>query len=395
MSKSKQIQAQIKQNEQIQLTPEQLEVINLEEQIALEELMTRNCLINVVAGSHAYGTNIEGSDWDERSIFVDDMSRIILPFDKIEQGKYRDDDKVSYELSKYMPLLLAQNPNVIELLWTDSKDILFISPLGQLLRDNREQFLSKAIKDSYAGYAMKQLQRIKGHNKWINNAQPEREPEKQDFISVVWNFSGNKNYNKKSPTSGYVAISLGDHNYSLWEAVKLDLPQKKSWIDKRGNPNPIDKGQFDKINPNNLPPDLIVKINDDLFDSHHTNWKMYWQWKTHRNEKRGELEEKYGFDTKHAMHLIRLLRSGCDILEHGVVPVKRNDAEYLKDVRFGKYTYEEVLAESTKLNLRIQELSKDSPLPDEPNYNLAKELMLEIYTKQWNISPEVIKKLKI
>lgn len=370
----------------------QIDEKKLQEQIELENLATNNCLVRVVAGSHAYGTNIEGSDWDERSIFVDDMPRIVLPFEKIELVQFREDDKVAYELSKYMPLLLAQNPNVIELLWTDEQDVLYKNDLGQMLIDHRKDFLSIRVKESYVGYAMAQLKRIKGHNKWINSPQPEEEPKQSDFSSVVWNFSGDKAYNKKVPFEGYVAIDIGDHNFSLWNASKLNLSEKKSWIDKRGNPNPIAKEEFDKININSLSPDLIVKINFNSFEHFHNNWKDYWKWKKNRNEKRGALEEKYGYDVKHAMHLIRLLRSGVDILEKGIVPVKREDAAYLLDIRSGKYTYEEIVAESEKLSKKVEELGKKSNLPQEANFSLAKEIMLEIYSRQWNMSIKEVRK---
>lgn len=365
-------------------TPEN--ILAEEKQINLEKLATDNMLINVVAGSHAYGTNIEGSDWDERSIFTDSITNVVLPFEKIEQVQYREDDKVSFELSKYMPLLLQQNPNVIELIWTDEKDVLFKNEAGGILIDNRKNFLSIKVKDSYAGYAMAQLKRIKGHNKWINNPQPVREPEQRDFCSVIWNFTNNKQYNKTVPIDGYIAISIGDNTYSLWESRKLGLDPNISWFDKRGNPKIIEKNEFDKINTNNISPDAIVKINFDLFDSHHTNWKMYWNWKKNRNEKRSALEDKHGYDVKHAMHLIRLLRSGLDILKYGVVPVKREDFQYLLDIRFGQYTYEEIVKESENLHSQIHEISKKSNLPSEPNKDLAKEIMLNIYMKQWNVS---------
>jgi predicted nucleotidyltransferase len=376
-----------------QKTQEQLEQERIEKQQKLEKIAEDNCILRVVAGSNAYGTNNPSSDWDERGIFVDEMPRIVLPFEKIEQVTLSHDDIVLFELSKYMPLLLTQNPNVIELIWTDEKDVLHKTELGQLLLDNRKSFLSKQVKESYAGYAHSQLKRIKGHNKWINNPQPEQEPEPKDFTSVVWNFSGAKEFNKKVPFSGFVAIDLGDGHYSLWSMDKLKI-DRKPWIDKRGNPNPIPKQEFEKFNPNNLPPDMIVKLNKTLFESHHTNWKAYWNWKTHRNEKRSELEEKYGYDVKHAMHLIRLLRSGVDILEHGIVPVRRPDREYLLDIRNGKYTYEEIVAESERLTQKVEEVSKKTLLPSEPDYGLAREIMMEIYTKQWNLSPKEIKQAK-
>lgn len=376
--------------EQKELTPEEL--ILLEKQIELEKVATQNCLLRVVAGSHAYGTNIPSSDWDERGIFVDLKERILLPFEKVEQVQFREDDIVYFELSKYIPLLLEQNPNVIELLWTEPKDILFISEAGQLLVDNRKKFLTSRIKDSYVGYAAGQLKRIKGHNKWINNPQPEREPEQQDFLSIVWNLSQNKSFNKMIPKENHVAVSLGDNHYSIWSCEKLGIPSK-SWIDKRGNPNPILKVDFDKFNAQDLSPEVIVKVNRKLFEDTHNNWKLYHTWKNNRNEKRSALEALHGYDTKHAMHLIRLLRSGADILEHGFVPVRRPDFEYLLDIRNGIYSYDEIVKESERLSEKVNQLSKKTSLPSEPDFELAKKLMLEIYETQWSLSPVKSRKL--
>ena len=368
---------------EIQRTPQELEQI----QQKLEDMANENCILRVVAGSHAYGTNIPSSDWDERAIFADVKQRVLLPFEKIEQIQFREDDKVYFELSKYMPLLLSQNPNVIELIWTDSKDVLFKNELGDLLLDNRHEFLSKQVTDSYVGYAMSQLKRIKGHNKWINNPQPEREPQMADYISILWNYSGDKENNKRLAKENYTAVSIGDGNFALWDNDKLNV-KRKNWLDNKGNPVAFKKPEFDLINTQGLPPDVIVKTNKKLYEDGHENWKSYWSWKKNRNEKRSELEEKYGYDVKHAMHLIRLLKSGVDILEKGIVPVKRDDAAYLLDIRGGKYTYEEITKESEKLSEKVRSLSEKTNLPEKPNYDLAKEIMIEIYQKQWKLSPE-------
>lgn len=357
-----------------------------QKQMDLEKIAKDNCLLRVVAGSNAYGTALPTSDWDERGIFVDKIERVVLPFEKIELVEFSVDDIVYYELSKYMPLLLSQNPNVIELLWTDDNDILFKSDLGQLLIDNRSEFLCKKVKDSYVGYAKSQLGRIKGHNKWINSPQPEQEPERKDFATVVWNNSGNKEFNKTIPKVGFIGADLGDNHFGLFEQSKLGV-EKNTWFDKRGNPNLLSREELYNLTKiNKINPDLIVKINQRAFDDAHKNWKGYWDWKKNRNEKRSALEEQFGYDTKHAMHLIRLLRSGADILEFGYVPVKRNDAQYLLDIRFGKFSYEEIITESERLSQRVEALSSSSALKEEPNYSLAKDVMLEIYQKQWNMS---------
>ena len=54
-------------------------------------------------------------------------------------------------------------------------------------------------------------------------------------------------------------------------------------------------------------------------------WDQYQNWKKTRNSARAELEEKYGYDTKHAYHLVRLIRMCRETLITGLVTVKRPD----------------------------------------------------------------------
>lgn len=347
-----------------------------------DDFVKDNTILQVVAGSHAYGTNLPTSDWDERGIFIDNMERIMLPFEKVEQHKFEYDDIVVFELSKFMPLLLEQNPNVIELIWTAPEDVLKLTKEGQILLDHRQDFLTLKIKDSYVGYARSQLGRIKGHNKWINNPQPEKEPEPIDFFSVVWNYSENKEFNKSYPRENYFAINLGDNHFGLFENTDGKFP---NWVDKRGNPNPLEKGKIKQIHELNKKPEIIVKFNQKSFDDIHSNWKSYWTWKKNRNEKRAELEIKHGYDTKHAMHLIRLLKSGCEILEHNQVFVKREDKDFLLSIRDGKYTYDEVIKMSEDLTNKVQDIAKKSTLPSETNYELAKSLMVKMYSEHWGL----------
>lgn len=344
-----------------------------------EEIAKKNNILRVVAGSHAYGTNINGSDWDERGIFADTMERVILPFEKIETVQCEKDDVVYYELSKYMPLLLKQNPNVLEILWVDKKDIIEKNECGDILIDNKKEFLSIEVKDKYVAYAIGQLNRIKGHNGWINNPQPENPPIQKDYISVLWNNTDIKEYNKTVPVKNYIARHIGNHVYGLW---KNQEEIERSWINKDGIPVVIPK-EKEFLYPKT--PSLIVKLNMNEYEEKLNIWKNYWTWKKNRNEKRGELETKFGYDTKHAMHLVRLLKSGIEILENNVVPVKREDASFLIDIRNGIYSYDEILKIVKKLEEKINIISTKSNLPKTPNIELGKEIMLCIYKKMWGI----------
>jgi predicted nucleotidyltransferase len=351
----------------------------------LENLGNKNLILKTIAGSRAYGTNRPESDIDERGIFISPINHYInIVNPPIEQIQYSVNDVVYFELSKYMKLLLDQNPNVVELLWTDKNDILYCNEFGKLLIDYRSEFLSIKIKESFVGYAMAQLKRIKGHNKWLNNPQSIDAPQEKNFTSIVWNYTTNKEYNKHVPTEGFVALSLGNDIYSLWDSKKLQT--KRNWIDKKGKILSLDKEELEELNKNNYPPDIIVKFHRNNYENQYNNWKGYWTWKENRNEKRAILENKFGYDVKHAMHLIRLLRSGRDILKNCEVPVKRKDKDFLLSILYGELSYEQVVEESEKLLKEVEYYSLSTKLPKEPNKQLAEEICITIYQNYWKLS---------
>lgn len=138
----------------------------------LQQLMTENLLVKHKAGSHAYGTNIATSDEDYRGIFCADPINVRTPFFKVEEAEdTNEEDTKLYELAAYMKLCLDCNPNIIETLWVDDADITFRTPAYDLLRSARHELLSSKIAFTTSGYALAQLKRIRGHNKWLTQAQ--------------------------------------------------------------------------------------------------------------------------------------------------------------------------------------------------------------------------------
>lgn len=103
-----------------------------------------------IGGSHAYGTNVEGSDVDIRGAAG---SPEILGFNRFEQVINNQTDTVIYAINKFVNLLVQCNPNVIELLGNDPKLYVNMTPEGQMLLDNKELFLTRRIAYSYGGFA--------------------------------------------------------------------------------------------------------------------------------------------------------------------------------------------------------------------------------------------------
>jgi predicted nucleotidyltransferase len=95
--------------------------------------------------------------------------------------------------------------------------------------------------------------------------------------------------------------------------------------------------------------------------------QQYDEWVRKRNPERAELERKHGYDTKHAMHLLRLLRMAREILERGEVLVKRPDAAELLSVRDGALSFDDLLARAEEMGEALPRLAAASPLPDQPD----------------------------
>jgi hypothetical protein len=132
--------------------------------------------------------------------------------------------------------------------------------------------------------------------------------------------------------------------------------------------------------------DRHVEIyNKDAYKSALRKWKQYWHWKRNRNPERAVLEEKYGYDTKHAMHLIRLLRVGREILLEGDVIVDRYhlDRGHLLNIRNGKFTYDEILEESQIIMDDIEHLKTHSTLPKKADRIAIEAMMIELYEDYW------------
>lgn len=134
-----------------------------------QKLIETNLLVRMLGGSHAYGTNLPTSDVDYRGLFFAPQECIRTPFFNMnEVTDTREEDTKYYDLNQFMKLYTTMNPNILELLFTDRSKIELTSDPYEHLRANGSKLLSSKVAFTFSGYAIAQLKRIKGHNKWIN-----------------------------------------------------------------------------------------------------------------------------------------------------------------------------------------------------------------------------------
>lgn len=349
-----------------------------------QEQIHTNLIVKHYAGSHAYGTALPTSDVDFRGIFVCDAINVRTPFFKIEEvADTNEEDTKIYELSQFMKLALDCNPNVIETLWVDEKSIVFTTPEYQLLREHAPQLLSSKIAFTTSGYALSQLKRIRGHNRWLNNPQPEEQPQMVEFVSMVQHLvQGNvqptmpRDFNLRNFVDDWRMVPFGKDIYGLYK-IKGYTPFNQT--------TGVLNGNFEDESRSHLGhPEYVVKFNRQEYENEKMNWEQYWIWKKNRNKTRSALEEQYGYDSKHAMHLVRLLRMGVEALTEGVIKVHRPDAAELLEIRNGKWTYDEVVRYAEQTDKMVREnLYIKTSLPKKPNIHLAAELIMKVQDMMW------------
>ena len=101
-----------------------------------------NIMFLTVAGSHAYGTNVETSDLDIRGCAFNSRSDLI-GLSNFEQFINNATDTTVYGFNKLVNLLLNCNPNTIELLGCKPDHYLMMNEAGKALIANRKMFLSQ------------------------------------------------------------------------------------------------------------------------------------------------------------------------------------------------------------------------------------------------------------
>uniref|UniRef100_A0AAU8GFA1 Nucleotidyltransferase n=1 Tax=Salmonella phage vB_SEnST11_KE23 TaxID=3161174 RepID=A0AAU8GFA1_9CAUD len=343
-------------------------------------------LMRCYSGSLAYGTNLPTSDVDIRGIFCAEMKFIRTPFFNIkEQTLVDEEDGKIYELTNFMKLFVEMNPNIIELMFVDEGDILQSSDAYAYLRTMAPELLSSKVAFSFSGYAMAQLKRIRGHDKWISNPQPQEKPTQKEFFRLVHNYSEHPLLKHEDFMRALdnlndfcILVPYGNDVYGVMENF-----DSSGLFNGDGSIRKIDYQQLSDSDKKRKPL-FIVKYLAEEHKQAKEKHRNYWTWKENRNEARHELEVQYGYDTKHAMHLVRLMRMAEEILTDGKVLVKRPDAQELLDIRGGKWTLDELLAWADEKDRYIREdLYKKTDLPRATDLDLAARVLMTAQDICW------------
>lgn len=96
----------------------------------------------------------------------------------------------------------------------------------------------------------------------------------------------------------------------------------------------------------------------------------------HREGKRKETYDKYGYDVKFAAHLCRLLGQAEELLTTGDLNLRRN-SDHLKSIRKGEVSEEDVKKWAANKELYLEQVYHESKLPWGPPESEIKDLLLK------------------
>ena len=194
-----------------------------------------NLIFLTVAGSHAYGLATETSDMDIRGIFIADKTYVIGD-NRIEHYQNSTNDTVIYELKFVLHLIADQNPNVVELLNVDEEDIIYATEEYWNIRKHRDELLSSLCKFRFSGYAISQLKRIKGHNRWLAKEQEGKfgKPDRHPYWKLKKHVGHKERYARRNKLHRYFESS-GRKSFKRYTDEELLEFIKMNKVDKEGN----------------------------------------------------------------------------------------------------------------------------------------------------------------
>ena len=395
-----------------------------------------------VRGSHLYGLNTETSDKDIGGVFIIPQEYLMgLRSNYIEQVADETNDTVFYEFGRWIELLLKANPTALESLYAPENCVIGeVHPAVKYIIDNRDMFLSKECLKTLTGYAISQIGKARGLNKKIVNPVTERKtildfcyvPHKQGSTHIEKWLSRN---GLKQRFCGLVPIPNMRDMYGLYydfgthliceygvdlrnkedllavddvfrkAATEVGLIQHKLFaqsIDKyceyesifdivpsgyhgiisetsESNDVRLASVEKDKM------PIIYMSYNKDGYIKHCKDYKDYKDWEKKRNPVRYESNLNQNYDGKNMCHCMRLTRMGKELAQgKGFNVVRTEDKQYLLDIKTHKYEYEEIMAQTEKEKLEMDEAIKTTTLPDNIDMDKINELLIKARQFMYN-----------
>lgn len=313
--------------------------------------MARKEIFRARVGSQLYGLSTPESDEDFMSVFIPSGKDILglHPVKEInsstkssteDRRNTKDDtDDIAKALPEFLKLLLANNPNIVELLFVPQEHVITSTIEYGVLIANFTEIISTRVLHTFTGYAFSQKKKLM--------------VKKERYGSL----SSGVDFMETSFKS-----EILDPKSKLSEAKAEYLNEKlKYYKGSKGNCEPFHKG-------------MPIKVIYEQVKAEHDNYG--WRVKT-------ESFAKLGYDVKFAYHLIRILSEGTQLLSKGFLefPIDGDAKSDIMAIRNQEVSYEELLDMFDRYNEECIRAAETTKLRSKPNFKWADEYLIKTLTK--------------
>lgn len=302
----------------------------------VQEIENNGLAYKFIRGSHLYGTNLPDgqSDVDFGGVYIADTD-VLLGLSENYEPQISDEkhDTTYYELGRWVELLMKANPNALESLFAPDEFIIGdIHPAVQLIRDNRDLFVTKECFNSLYGYGKSQIAKARGLNKKCVQPVLERKevldfcytfkgqgsqsmkeflaergldqkycglvniPNMKDTYGVYYDFAAHFHFDGHGCNSAYNFMNeFHGFDYGIVTHKRI---KDKEFFGYSGIVHP--DGKSNEVRLSSIPkgeiPICFMTYNQNGYESHCKKYKEYQEWVEKRNPVRYESNLKSNYD---------------------------------------------------------------------------------------------------
>jgi hypothetical protein len=327
----------------------------------------RKEILRCYSGSHLHGTNHELSDEDYFGIFLpstEDVFSLTKEPDEMRQiakksagprNTVGDIDFVVFNIRKFFKLASEGQSNQLEMLFTPSELILEQTDEFQLISQQRDLFLSKAVEKPFYGFVKSQFNKSVGKS------------ENLELIQMILKALSSEEANL---SSGQFTNTMKTSDLFVFQTDDVAV---------------IGNCKIPKVKSENGT--IVLEVAGRRFDLNSPVKNM-------KNSLLG-LEAKYGERTKTAKesglidfkslsHAIRLCEELIELLNEHKITLPRPNADYLRDVKLGKVAKDIALNYLGDLQEKVPNLIIESKLPASPDLEKINELYRSIMLRHFS-----------
>jgi predicted nucleotidyltransferase len=316
-------------------------------------------LVFALVGSHSHNTRLPDED-SEKAADSDYIGVIVPPLRWVlglrswdnTEFKVEELDCKFYSFHKFMTLMAKGNPNVIDLFFLHSANVLRSHWLwDSVILPRREIFLNKGTTfNAFMGFAHDKTKKLENFTPQIQ--------QEYDYAVEILSAIG------ITPEQVIRSEQIDQPSHAKLEAV---VQVMKKYVE-----------------------DSTADYTDALLEmgwaSRHIRQVHAKFFQGYMGEKRKNLVRKFGYDVRAGAHAVRLMRMLCEYLQAGVFVVWRTeDADELRRIKRGEWTLDQVKTELERLATLARELRPSSKLPESADHDAIERLMLQVYRRVFEI----------